>query len=158
MGASAAPYSSKTFVKNASRLHTIDGSRPHRQHINRWRVWRAFNGQGGGRVGGRTNGVKRVYLQRRCALPPMFDAWTAGTAALCSLARPGNAYLLSGLLHARRTKNGNCNAPGGSSRCWSDTVNMKGTASANSFAAPLLLFSEKQRARRTVNATHHERS
>ena len=67
---------------------------------------------------------------------------------------PGNAYLLNGLLHARRTKNGNCNAPGGSSRCWSDTVSMKGTASANSFAAPLLLFSEKQRARRTVNATH----
>ena len=54
---------------------------------------------------------------------------------------PGNAYLLNGLLDARRTKNGNYKAPGGSSRCWSDTVNLKGTASANSFAACVLLFS-----------------
>ena len=65
---------------NGLRLHTVDESRPYRQHINTWRVWRAFNGQGGGRVGGRTNGVQRAHLQRRCALPPMFDAWTAGTA------------------------------------------------------------------------------
>ena len=64
------------------RLHTVVGSRPHRQHINRWRVWRAFNGQGGGRVGGRTSGVQRAHLQRCYALPPMFDASPAGTAEL----------------------------------------------------------------------------
>ena len=65
---------------NGLRLHTIDGSRTHRQHMNRWRVWRGFEGLRGGRLGCGTNGVQRAHLQRRCALPPMFDAWTAGTA------------------------------------------------------------------------------
>ena len=65
-----------------------------------------------------------------------------------------NAYLLNGLLDERRTKSRDCKTPGGSPHFWSGTVNLKGTASANSFAACLLLFSEKQTLRRTVNATH----
>ena len=80
MRASEAPCSSKNWSTNASRLHTVDGSRPHRQHINRWRVWRAFNGQGGGRVGGRTNGVQHAYLQRRAA--PFHPCLTHGLPGL----------------------------------------------------------------------------
>ena len=66
---------------------------------------------------------------------------------------PGNAYLINGLLDARRTKNRDCKTPGGSPRFWSDTVNLKGTASANSFAASQLVFSRELRSRRTVATT-----
>ena len=66
---------------NGLRLHTVDGSRTHRQHMNRWRLWRGFEVLRGGMLGCGTNAAQRAYLQRRCALPPMFDAWTAGTAA-----------------------------------------------------------------------------
>ena len=75
------------------------------------------------------------------------------SAVLRGVQKSGNAYLLNGLQDARRTKNRDCNAPGGSPHFWSDTVNLKGTASANSFAASVLLFSEKHRSRRTVAAT-----
>ena len=36
----------------------------------------------GGRLRFGTNGVQRAHLQRRCALPPMFDAWPAGLQRL----------------------------------------------------------------------------
>ena len=68
---------------NGLRLHTVDGSRPYRQHMNRWRVWRGFEGLRGRRLGCGTNGAQRAYLQRHCALPPMFDASAAGTARGC---------------------------------------------------------------------------
>ena len=69
------------------------------------------------------------------------NVWRMACRDCREFACPGNACLLNGLLDARRTKSGNYKAPGGSSRCWSDTVNLKGTASANSFARGLLLFS-----------------
>ena len=76
------------------------------------------------------------------------------SAVLQSLRKSGNAYLLNGLLDERRTKNRDCKAPGGSPHFWSDTVNLKGTASANSFARGLLLFSREQTTRPTVVTTH----
>ena len=48
-------------------------------------------------------------------------------------------------MRSRRTKNRDCKVPGGSPHFWSDTVNLKGTASANSFAASQLIFSRQQR-------------
>ena len=57
------------------------------------------------------------------------------SAVLQSLRSSRNAYLLNGLLDERRTKNRDCKAPGGSPHFWSDTVNLKGTASARDFAA-----------------------
>ena len=53
----------------------------------------------------------------------------------------GLAYLLNGLLDARRTKNGEYKEPEGIPRLGSDAVNLKGTASAKGFARGLLLFS-----------------
>ena len=67
------------------------------------------------------------------------------SAVLQSLRSSRNAYLLNGLLDERRTFNGNWKGPGGSSRYWSDAVNLKGTASANSFAASQLIFSRELR-------------
>ena len=67
------------------------------------------------------------------------------SAVLQSLRKARNAVLLDGLMNSNGTFNGNWKGPGGSSRYWSDTVNLKGTASANSFAAPLLIFSREQR-------------
>ena len=72
---------------------------------------------------------------------PSTNVWRMDCRDCSSLANSRNAYLLNGLLDARRTKNRDCKTPGGSPRFWSDTVNLKGTASANSFARGLLLFS-----------------
>ena len=78
------------------------------------------------------------------------------SAVLQHTASPRNAYLLNGLLGARRTKSRECKEPGSTPRLGSDAMTLKGTASAKVFAASVLLFSEKHTTaapRRTVNAS-----
>ena len=75
------------------------------------------------------------------------------SAVLQSLRNPGNAVLLNGLMDRDGTFNGNWKGPGGSSRYWSDAVNLKGREDLGAFAERQLFFSRQLTLRPTRGAT-----
>ena len=77
------------------------------------------------------------------------------SAVLQSLRNPGNAVLLNGLMDRDGTFNGNWKGPGGSSRYWSDAVNLKGREDLGAFAERQLFFSRQLTLRPTRGATRH---
>ena len=78
------------------------------------------------------------------------------SAVLQSLRNPGNAVLLNGLMDRDGTFNGNWKGPGGSSRYWSDAVNLKGREDLGAFAERQLFFSRQLTLRPTRGATRRE--
>ena len=76
-------YVSMLLTHYRPRLYTIYESRPYRQHINRWRVWRGFEGLRGGRLGWACNA-------RICNLAaPFHQCLTHGLPGLQSPNPPG---------------------------------------------------------------------
>ena len=108
---------------------------------------------------GDSDAVPMACNARICNLAaPFHQCLTHGLPGLqLSRKKRSLAYLLNGLLGARGTKRRECKEPGGIPRLGSDAMTLKGTASAKVFAASVLLFSEKHRRRRTVNATRHRK-
>ena len=79
------------------------------------------------------------------------------SAVLQSLRNPGNAVLLNGLMDRDGTFNGNWKGPGGSSRYWSDAVNLKGREDLGAFAERETIFSRFLTLRPTRGATRQQR-